>query len=85
MSVFRGELSVIIETEAHDSDAEAHAALVESVRVALADKAAVSAGINEEGGIVLYGFVFFNSGLEVEATRFRTTFVLKAGYGVVAH
>lgn len=80
--VFRSELSVIIESEAHDSSPDEHAAFVEKVRTCLADRMAVAARINAGNAVFVYGYAFSGSVLEVDGIRFRTTLTLKVGYGV---
>jgi len=80
--VFRSELSVMVESDAHDTTPEQHAALVEKVRTRLANKAAVGAAINAEDGIHLYGYAFTSSSLDVDGSRFSTTLTLRAGYGI---
>lgn len=80
--VFRSELSVIIESEAHDNSPGEHAAIVEKVRVCLADRMNVAAKINAGNSVHIYGYAFAGSSLEVDGTRFRTTLTLKVGYGV---
>jgi len=80
--VFRSETTIIIESEANDTAPEAHSALVEAVRGALGNKAAVAATVNLTGALKLYGYALSGSMLAVEATRFRTTITLRVGYGV---
>src|SRR3954469_14568946 len=48
-TAFRGEVGVIIESEAHDTTAAAHGERVEAVRAALANRAVVTAAINATG------------------------------------
>jgi len=45
---FKGEVDVIIESEAHDTAPAAHAARVESARAALADRPVVIAALNAD-------------------------------------
>jgi hypothetical protein len=80
--VFRADLTLVIESEAHDSNPGQHATLVENVRGSLADKAAVGAAINAGDRVCLYGYAFTESSLDVDGSRFRTSLTLKAGYGV---
>jgi len=82
--IFRADVSVMIESEAHDSRPDDHASLVEKVRSSLAAKATLIAAINGAGKIHLYGYAFTASTPDVDGTRFRTEFTLKAGYGVAA-
>ena len=79
--VFRADLTILIESEAHDSKPDEHAAFVEKVRTQLANKAAVAAAMNAGSHIHLYGYAFNGSSLDVDGTRFRTSLTLKAGYG----
>lgn len=81
VTVFRAEVTLLIESEAHDSKPDEHAALVEKVRTRLASKAAV-AGINSGHQIHLYGYAFSGSSQDVDGMRFRTTLTFKTGYGV---
>jgi hypothetical protein len=80
--VFRSELSLLIESEAHDSSPDQHAALVEKVRTSLASRLDVLAAINAGSRVYLYGYSFADTNLDVDGIRFRTTLTLKAGYGV---
>jgi len=79
--VFRADVTLLIESEAHDNGPDDHAALVEKVRTSLANKAAVVAAINAGNQVHLYGYAFTGSSLDVDGKRFRTTLTLKAGYG----
>ncbi len=45
-TAFRGEVGVIVESEAHDTTAVAHGERVEAARSALADRATVIAALN---------------------------------------
>lgn len=80
-AVFRTDVTLIIESEAHDSKPDEHAALVEKVRAGLSNKAAVVATINAENNVHIYGYAFTASSLDVDGKRFRTSLTLKAGYG----
>jgi hypothetical protein len=80
-SVFRGELTLAVESEANDTTPEQHAARVEALRAKLADKAALIAAINAAGQIHLYGYALTATDSGVEATNFRTPVTLKVGYG----
>jgi hypothetical protein len=81
--VFRSELSIIIESEAHDNSPDQHAALVEKVRGCLANRNHVAAQINAGNQVHVYGYAFAGSDLELDGSRFRTTLTIKAGYGVL--
>jgi hypothetical protein len=80
-SVFRADVTILAESEAHDSNPDDHAALVEKVRARLASKAAVVATLNAGNQVHLYGYAFTGSSLDVDGVRFRTALTLKAGYG----
>ena len=79
--VFRADVTITIESEAHDSEPDSHGALVEKVRAMLADKPTVLAAFNAGGCVFLYGYSFTGSSLDVDGNRFRTSLTLKAGYG----
>ena len=80
-AVFRADVTLLIESEAHDNGPDDHAAFVENVRAVLADKPTVVAALNAGGGVHLYGYAFTGSSLDVDGKRFRTTLTFKAGYG----
>jgi len=80
-AVFRADVTILIESEAHDNGPDDHAALVEKVRTSLANKAAVVAAINAGNQVHLYGYAFTASSLDVDGKRFLTTLMFKAGYG----
>jgi hypothetical protein len=81
-AVFRADVTLLIESEAHDSKPDEHAALVEKVRTRFSSKAAVVAAINAGNRVHLYGYAFAGSSQDVDGLRFRTTLTFKAGYGV---
>jgi len=81
-SVFRAEVTLLIESEAHDSKPDDHAMFVEKVRARFASKADVIAAINAGNRVHLYGYAFAGSSQDVDGARFRTTLTFKAGYGV---
>ena len=84
--VFRSELSLVLETDANDTTPGNHTALVQNIRDALADKSAVGIAINAGGAVKLSGYAFMSSAVAVESSRYRTTLVLRVGYGVpLAH
>ena len=80
-AVFRADVTILIESEAHDNGPDEHADLVEKVRAWLSNKAAVVAAINAGNQVRLYGYAFTAGSLDVDGKRFRTTLTLKAGYG----
>ena len=81
-TVFRAEVTLLIESEAHDSKPDDHAVFVEKVRDRFASKADVIAAINAGNRVHLYGYAFAGSSQDVDGARFRTTLTFKAGYGV---
>ena len=80
--VFRSDLTIVVESEAHDNRPDAHASLVEKARAKLANKASVAAAVNASAQVRVYGYAFTGSNLDVEGTRFRTSLTFKVGYGV---
>ena len=80
--VFRAEVTLLIESEAHDSKPDNHAVFVEKVRARFARKADVVASINAGNRVHLYGYAFAASSQDVDGARLRTTLTFKAGYGV---
>ena len=81
-TVFRTEVALLIESEAHDSKPDDHAVFVEKIRTRFASKADVVASINAAGRVHLYGYAFAASSQDVDGARLRTTLTFKAGYGV---
>jgi len=81
--VFRADVSLLIESEAHDSAPKEHAALVEKVRFQFVNRYAAMTAINALGKIHIYGYVFMPNAQDVGGTRFRTTLALRVGYGAV--
>ena len=81
-TVFRAEVTLLIESEAHDSKPDDHAVFVEKVRARFASKADVIAAIIAGNRVHLYGYAFAGSSQDVDGARFRTTLTFKAGYGV---
>lgn len=80
-TAFRGEVGVIIESEAHDTTAAAHGERVEAVRVALADRAAVIAAINTTGRLHIYGYAPLGSEPTAGEARFNTNLKYRFGFG----
>ena len=78
---FKGEVDVIIESEAHDTAPEAHAARVESARAALADRAAVIAALNATGQLHIYGYAALGTEPTVGDARFNTKLKYRFGFG----
>ena len=71
-----------MESEAHDSRPDEHAARVEKVRSALASRREVTAAVNAAGHIHLYGYAATAADPNVDATNFRTALSFRVGYGV---
>ena len=80
-TAFRGEVGIIIESEAHDTTALAHGERVEAVRVALADRAAVIAAINTTGRLHIYGYAPLGSEPTAGEARFNTNLKYRFGFG----
>ena len=81
-TAFRGEVGIIIESEAHDTTAAAHGERVEAVRVALADRAAVIATINTTGRLHIYGYAPLGSEPTSGEARFNTNLKYRFGFGL---
>lgn len=80
-TAFRGEVSVIIESEAHDTTAAAHGERVEAVRDTLANRAAVVAAINATGLLHIYGYAPLGSEPTAGEARFNTNLKYRFGFG----
>ena len=80
-NVFKGEVDVIIESEAHDTTAEAHAERVESVRASLANRATVIAVLNATGKLHIYGYAPLGTEPTVGNARFNTKLKYRFGFG----
>ena len=78
---FKGEVDVIIESEAHDTAPEAHAARVESARAALADRAVVITALNATGQLHIYGYAAIGTEPTVGDARFNTKLKYRFGFG----
>ena len=79
--IFRADIGVMVESEAHDSDPDEHAALVEIVRSRLSRKDTVATAFNTAARIRLYGYAFTGGSEDVSGNRFQTTITLRVGYG----
>ena len=55
-TAFRGEVYVILESEAHDTTAAIHGERVEAARAALVSRAAIIAALNATGRLRIYGY-----------------------------
>ena len=80
-TVFKGEVDVIIESEAHDTAPDAHAARVESVRAALANRAGVIAALNASGKLHIYGYAPLGTEPTAGDARFNTKLKYRFGFG----
>ena len=80
-TAFRGEVGVIVESEAHDTTAATHGERVEAVRVALANRAAVIAAINATGRLHIYGYAPLGTEPTAGDARFNTKLKYRFGFG----
>ncbi len=80
-TVFKGEVDVIIESEAHDTTPDAHAARVESVRAALANRATMIAALNATGKLHIYGYAPLGTEPTAGDARFNTKLKYRFGFG----
>lgn len=80
-TAFRGEVGIIVESEAHDTTAAVHGERVEAVRTALADRAAVIAAINTTGRLHIYGYAPLGSEPTSGEARFNTNLKYRFGFG----
>ena len=80
-TAFRGEVSVIIESEAHDTTAAAHGERVEAVRVSLANRVTVIAALNATGRLHIYGYAPLGSEPTAGDARFNTKLRYRFGFG----
>ena len=80
-TAFRGEVGIIIESEAHDTTAAAHGERVEAVRAALTNRAAVIAAINATGRLHIYGYAPLGTEPTAGDARFNTKLRYRFGFG----
>jgi hypothetical protein len=80
-TAFRGEVSVTVESEAHDTTPSAHADRVEAVRTTLANRAAAIAALNATGRLHIYGYAALGSEPMAGDARFTTKFRYRFGFG----
>ena len=80
-TAFRGEVGIIVESEAHDTTAAAHGERVEAVRAALTNRAAVSAAINATGRLHIYGYAPLGTEPTAGDARFNTKLRYRFGFG----
>src|SRR5207249_8539494 len=80
-SVFKGEVDVIIESEAHDTAPDEHGERVESVRATLATRATVIAALNATGKLHIYGYAPIGTEQSAGDARFTTKLKYRFGFG----
>jgi hypothetical protein len=80
-TAFRGEVGIIVESEAHDTTAAAHGERVEAVRTALTNRAAVIAAINTTGRLHIYGYAPLGTEPTAGDARFNTKLRYRFGFG----
>ena len=80
-TAFRGEVGIIVESEAHDTTAAAHGERVEAVRAALTNRAAVIAAINATGRLHIYGYAPLGTEPTAGEARFATKLRFRFGFG----
>ena len=80
-TAFRGEVGVIIESEAHDTTAATHGERVEAVRAALANRAQVIAVLNASGRLHIYGYAPLGTEPTAGDARFNTKLKYRFGFG----
>ena len=80
-TAFRGEVDVILESEAHDTTAAAHGERVEAVRARLANRAQVIAALNASGRLHIYGYATLGSEPTAGDARFNTKLKYRFGFG----
>ena len=82
-TAFRGEVGIIVESEAHDTTAAAHGERVEATRSALANRAAVIAALNASGRLHIYGYTPLGTEPTAGEARFATKLKYRFGFGPV--
>jgi hypothetical protein len=80
-TAFRGEVGVIVESEAHDTTAATHGERVEAVRATLASRAAVIAALNATGRLHIYGYAPLGTEPTAGDARFNTKLKYRFGFG----
>ena len=80
-TAFRGEVGIIVESEAHDTTAAAHGERVEAVRAALTNRAAVIAALNATTRLHIYGYAPLGSQPAAGDARFNTNLRYRFGFG----
>ena len=82
-TAFRGEVDVIMESEAHDTTAAIHAERVEAARSALANRPTIIAALNATGRLHIYGYAPLGTEPTAGDARFTTKLRYRFGYGPV--
>ena len=80
-TAFRGEVEVILESEAHDTPAAIHAERVEAVRSTLASRAAIIAVLNATERLHIYGYAPLGTEPTAGEARFTTKLKYRFGFG----
>ena len=80
-SVFKGEVDIVVESEAHDTAPDSHAARVEAIRTALADRKAVITALNATGKLHIYGYAPLGTEQTAGDARFTTKLKYRFGFG----
>ncbi len=82
-TAFRGEVGVIVESEAHDTTAAAHGERVEAARSALANRASVISALNATARLHIYGYAPLGTEPTAGEARFATKLRYRFGFGPV--
>ena len=80
-TAFRGEVDVIMESEAHDTTAAIHAERVEAARSALANRPTIIAALNATGRLHIYGYAPLGTEPTAGDARFNTKLKYRFGFG----
>ncbi len=80
-SAFRGEVDVIIESEAHDTTPAVHGDRVEAVRTALANRSQFIAALNATARLHIYGYAPLGTEPTAGEARFATKLKYRFGFG----
>ena len=80
-TAFRGEVSVTIESEAHDTTPSTHSERVAATRATLANRTAVIAALNATGRLHIYGYAALGSEPAAGDARFTTKLRYRFGFG----
>ena len=80
-AVFRGEVGVIIESEAHDTTSATHGERVEAVRALLANRAEIITALNASARLHIYGCAPLGTEQTAGDARFNTKLKYRFGFG----